>query len=1083
MFVRLSKMADMPSPATKKLLARLEPLRHAQRMRLMVDYGPNSSPGVLRDLEAGNVFERHMALMTCYSSRDAGRVERGLQDPSSIVRGVALRLAPIALSDAQVLAALRSLPTRSRSVLLHGLRGRNRAEPIADALLDELSASGDTRAVTALLGFASHAWAARHLPIMELASSPEWARVARSHPLLVADWLERQAQSDANPRLIWQVNAVIARIANFSMPRAAQLLHVIRRSVPLARLALQPLIEGFPALVAELLLESEDQTVLDLSSVAHRLALEQVLALQAQHPSALRQLEGRCSTFAPSKRAELFAAGRATWADGNGLFAVQTLRSLPRALREAEARRHLAHPALSVGTLRLPYAALLGFGAARALLDPSIKHPNAEFRTVAAGALIRAARHGGSYSDALEFVSLRKNEQDPVRVELLTALGELPSAAWRSDQLELLRQVLQDALNAADLSAQSASAAEKIVVRLLPFHPVWAAQWIALLVKERGQLNLYNIGQWITDAEAKIIGAALLPVVKSWAKRERESQLNGLLSAFGARLKVLPAFLELAEGMAKTSLRAATRALQIIATYDIPRFNRLVPQLLTADKSWATQAIVYGHLHRHRQDLLTPFLGRHAYKGKFSTGNTRFVLPINSGFERWTPAQQQVFAATLEELTLDWERDQPAIYWALRQLAAIPNASIAALTRLADVSNSRLAIRDRALRALGWLDEARGLQTLLTALGDERARVAIYALRRLLLDMPGGRALSVLQAAPLERVTVAKEVVRLIGELHSDAGFAHLIALAARNLHRDVRVALLRALWDDLERDRTWRVLQAAATDPDPAMADGVIRIPAQRLSAGSQRQLVMLLGSLIAHADAGVRLETLHRCARLPVTDPERLLVKPLLTALESSITAQTSAAATAFFATYAAADENVVRRAITGILENRRVLALTVEAFLSSNPPQRQRLEGSARAILVALEPDALTLTWQVRIALLCLPWTESAAFIVARSSRQPLDAGVFHAALTALNDVAQQRSQVLAGLQLLEQTWRDHPDELLRRLALETLILATFNADQQSALWSDAQLERLNRYRLDPSSIVAAAAQFTFPNLEVS
>ena len=1073
----------MTSPATKKLLLQLEPLRHAQRMRLMVEYGRNADPVVLRDLEAGNVFERHMALMTCYSSRDAGRVERGLQDPSSIVRAVALRIAPLTLSDAQAVAALRSLSPGSRLVLLHGLQRRKRAEPICDALLEELSAAGDTRAVTALIGFASAAWVARHWPVMELASAAEWARVAGSHPALVADWLEGQALTDINPRVVWQVNAVARRIADHSSARAAQLLVALRRSVPLVQLELHALVEPHPRLVADLLLGSEDQTALELTGVAHRLPVQQVIALQAQHPGSLRCLEQQFSKFAPSNRAVLFAACRAAWADSDGLIDSQTLRSLPRGERESEALRHLNHPALAARTVqRVPYAALLGFQAAVPLLEPTVKHPNAEFRTAAVGALIRAARFDRSYADALDFVRLRKNEQDPVRLVMLSVLGELPAAAWKTGDLEGLGNVLQDALNAADLSAQTASAAERIVVRLLPFHAGWSAQWIATFVKQHGQINLYNLGERITDAEAQVIAAPLLPILKSWLTREREVQLSQLLYAFGQRLKVLPDFLELAEQLVRTALYGAPSALQLIATYDIPRFNRLVPQLLKADQSWATQAIVYQHLHRQRQDLLTPYLGRQAYKGKFSAGKTRFVLPIYSGFERWTPVQQTTFAATLEELTQDAERDQPAIYAAVAQLSAIPNAPIAVLERLADVRNSRLAIRDIALRCLGRLDEARGLPALLDALGDDRARVAIYALRRLVLNMPSARALTVLRATPLDRVTVAKEVVRLIGELRSDGGFAYLIDLSAQTLHRDVRVALLRALWDDLERDRTWVVLSAAATDPDPAVAAGVIRIPTERLSKDSQYRLVTLLANLIAHPDPTVRLETLSRCEWLPVTDAQRLLVKPLLNAIDSIVADQSSATARAFFATYAAADPDLVRQAIVGLLGNRRTLALTLQAFLSNVPRQRQQLEDSARAILIALEPDILTRNWQVRIALLCLPWAESAVFMTALADRQLLDAGLFEAALTALRGLLDQRSQTQAGLETLESAWREHPHELLRRLALEALILTTINANFGGKSWSDAQLESLNRYRADPSSIVAAAAQFTFPDLEL-
>ena len=35
------------------------------------------------------------------------------------------------------------------------------------------------------------------------------------------------------------------------------------------------------------------------------------------------------------------------------------------------------------------------------------------------------------------------------------------------------------------------------------------------------------------------------------------------------------------------------------------------------------------------------------------------------------------------------------------------------------------------------------------------------------------------------------------------------------HLHRDIRIALLRALWDHLERPETWPILNEAAVAPD----------------------------------------------------------------------------------------------------------------------------------------------------------------------------------------------------------------------------------------------------------------------------
>ena len=98
-------------------------------------------------------------------------------------------------------------------------------------------------------------------------------------------------------------------------------------------------------------------------------------------------------------------------------------------------------------------------------------------------------------------------------------------------------------------------------------------------------------------------------------------------------------------------------------------------------------------------------------------------------------------------------------------------------------------MREAALRALGRLDAGQGVPVLLEALADERARVAIYALRSALRSMPAARVLGHLREVSAAKVTVAKEVVRLAGELGGPAGFAFLQEMEARSLHRDVRVA------------------------------------------------------------------------------------------------------------------------------------------------------------------------------------------------------------------------------------------------------------------------------------------------------
>ena len=101
---------------------------------------------------------------------------------------------------------------------------------------------------------------------------------------------------------------------------------------------------------------------------------------------------------------------------------------MPRALREAEGRRHLGLPALATRPAqRLPYAAFLAWDEARATLDPFIRDPDAELRAAALGALAFATRYERNRaSELLAVVRARRNEQDPVRSAMLSGLADLP---------------------------------------------------------------------------------------------------------------------------------------------------------------------------------------------------------------------------------------------------------------------------------------------------------------------------------------------------------------------------------------------------------------------------------------------------------------------------------------------------------------------------------------------------------------------------------------------------------------------------------------------------------------------------------
>ena len=1102
------------------ILTRLEPLTYDARMREIVALdraGRDDTDLVaaLADLEARGFYERHLALMSCYGSGDGVHALRALADPSRLLRGLAIALVPRVCDDAQAVRALATLQPQDRRRLAKRLWLKRRLDPI-DAVLGRLAADGDTRQLADLLPFGSRDAVAAHLPqVQDSASRTLWVRLARLHPDMAVETLSARVagMDDDDPRLLWQINAVAPILAQSRPDATLALAASLDGRVSLRNLgaALTPLLMRRPAAVVDVVLRADDDVALPLERVAHRLDAGRLIAALERMPEARWAVADRFRRLRPEVRAAVFTAGERGWRDGGGAVAIETLRDLPAALRVPEARRHLALPALATRPLqRLPYAGLLPWDEARALLTPAIGSPDPDLRAAALAALTATVRYErGRAGEILALVHARRNEQDPVRLAMLAGLAGLPPGTWRAPQLADLGATIRDALDAADLSGGTAAQAGRLVASLFPFHPAWAAEWMAALVRERGDLPVDNLEGRLTDADIARVAPILLPVLRSWETRERESYVRRVAVSLGRRLRLFDELGEILGRIAATTLSSYTadHALRLLSRWQPERFHALVPALLREDESVVTLGSVWSYLSRRRQDLLTPYLGQRAYRGRFATGQTRIALPFSDGFHRWTPAQQAIFAATLREITGrdPTMRDTPAILRGIAQLSGLQAVPPAQLIRLARRENEHLAVRDAALRALGKLDDVtEAVPVLLGAMDDDRARVAVYALRRALRAMPVDQAVAILRTVPLDRVTVAKEVARLYGDLPGPRAFDQLRELSRRELHRDVRVALLRALWGRLEQPEAWALLEDAARSPDPTLARSVMRLPDDGLSPAGQRRLVALLARLLEHPDPVVRLDVAWRCAALPVADPDRVLLARLLTLLRSPLRDERDAAAGAVVAMAVERDAARIGATVAALLPDRRAILtfmdkLTVAAGGERARPShgrralapitrpvvaasggRSRLLPVVHVVLDALATDRLTSSLQIRLAARALPWDEVGALLLRLAAAGDLHSDALSAACQEFTAArATLRRDEASDLAALDERFGVSPDRYVRRLGLAALV----GLARSARGWDADRLARLNAYRGDPAALVAAAAQFTLPAEELA
>ncbi len=1085
----------------QRLLLELADLPVQARMKRLSELGRDdaATPTLLK-WENGNGFERRLALQSCYGSCDGARVARMSSDSSRLTRNLALKISAEVCDIAQLQQIFAPLNDKSRRhflVLL--LRKKRRAE--IDALIEAARERGENWQL--LLSLGSQTLVERHFDeAFSDANANDWARLARAHPRWALQKLTQRARELSAPddNLRAHVNAAVGVVAHRAPDAALELIETLTAHEPLARLEIAPLLNFRPLQVAQLILDNDEtpesrapvptrwgysQTPsrqINFARLASRLPLETLLELARRRPETLSGLNEKLKPLAPQTRGQLFEQIGRSWRDDDGEIEAHIVTFLPPPLRESEARRNLNLPSLAASPQEwLPYAALLPFGGMRARVEPLIGDPDPDLRAAAWRAFIGALRfHFAQSDEILTMLEARRNEQDPIRATIFHALSQLPPSRWNAQQLEVLARLIRYGLDARDLSATTANEMQRLVVAILPFHPIWAAEQLAIIVKERGQLSIYGLENRLSDAQMEIVGAALLPVLRGWLDREHNPFISAF-TALGRRLRKWDEGAALLIQAAKNGpVSIASSAASLLAAHRREDFAVLLPLLLKLDKSWGTQAPVYLYIGRKAPNLLTtPMLGRNKINGKFWTGRTRFLLPFVDKFAHWDTDQQQLFALTLDEVVKDAGRDLPAAIRAIGALANLPDIAPGALTQLASLKNERLALREAALRSLSHLDAGGGVATLIEALDDERARIAIYGLRRALMEMPAARALQILRAVPLGKVTVAKEVVRLLGDLGNAEAFDLLLELAQTQTHRDVRVAIGRALWEHLDDARSWEILREFANSDEAALAQMAARTTAPRLSQFAKTRLAALLAELLRHPQARVRMEALANSS-LALLENTGELREALFAALSSALPAEYRAAASAICNSAAARDANLAARAIAQLMPRRRALS-EVLATLSYQITARRHFGAVTRAILDELARDPLTFEAAITFACAGLSPQEWAQWIENALEKGIFHADALHTATSVLSDEYNpaHANRATAKDESLLERWRDASAPELRRLALADLVGAAHNG----AGWSDERLAQLERFRADQSLLVAAAAQWTFAGDEAS
>ncbi|MEZ4222250.1 MAG: hypothetical protein R3B13_15040 [Polyangiaceae bacterium] len=1112
--------------SVEDLCQQLEPLRHVERVQHLLELGRRAAQGeadaqsIVEALATSTSrYQRTLAVATTFGSRDAALLHRLLNDPSRVVRLRAQKAASTLLSDDELLHALRRAAS---PIALHRLVARlvqkRRLSPVQRFLEEALTANADPR-LADLLGHGAPALVESALDeqVREL-SLDGLRRLARRHPRLVLEHFEARMVKGLDPRTRYQLLTALAPLARHAplatLPLAERLwragvshFHVIE--------ALREILRQHPRETFDVLRSLRDSLrvsamgpfmVVNFDKVVHLLDAERLAYLIEHAPTTLSDggrarrwflrldeaqrtvvidtwldrgeaywgafLFRHVASEGPhAKRRELaYRRFSAAVQNKEGVAPLASLMDLPRDLKLREGRRHL-HDLEALATRteeRIAYAALLPLDEAKEALASFTSHPEGEVRAVAMRALATLpATYPESMSDVLALVASRRFEQDPVRMAMLDALSTLPLRAFSVDVLPALGEVFQHALDAADLSHTTSFHIERLCVRLFRVDATWSAGWLSKLLTVRGVPSSVGLIDGLTPEQARALVPAVSPLCREWADRERAAALIWLARSFGLRLREAPPLVDALVRLATQQpfVHVAAAALDLLKQHAPARFAETFPRLLEADASAIVVPAVARAVSTRRQDLLAPALSGKRMKGRFASGRTHWVVEFWAGYGAWTESQQCAQAELLTKLLKDKKRDVPTLRSGIDSLV---NLHFAPGDRLAGFAEDvRPPMREMVVRALARVDDPSSARLLIDALGDERARWAIYALRAILREQPQADAVAILRGAPMHKVTVAKEVIRIAGELGGAAGYEFLVRQDRAALHRDVKIALLRALWDHLSHDETWAAFAEAVEDPDWVVASRLSDVPVLRLNSTSEARITALMVRVLERPEPEARRYLLQRAAHLPLADGDRVLFGACLRHLGAPHQDEVEAAFGAVLQRMDPGEVPQVVARIEELLPQRRTLA-TLHRLLAKRvgPYAPKHVLAVGDGLLQCIEPDPLLAAHTLALVGALRETRGLVDMLRSFSQRDLLHHDVMEAALEAIRGVR--------VADFVDQKLRDESDPRLRRLGLGALE----HAARPKHGWTRARKERLESYRADPDPQVAAHAAFVFP-----
>lgn len=1064
----------------------------------MVEIGRKSrqepaARSLIGTLSRGSPYEQFLTLKTCHGSRDVAVAKQLLSANSKFLRKQAVNLIASLGTDDELFEALKVVPASLQSQMVVRIRNFSptyRRSDVIERFLNYLNQEGGNETLFRyLVPFGSQATLEKHLPdLLDNFSLLDWTHLSKCHPEVAQRTLYEMIEKSEVGDVLLQRTLTHVFTQWISHDLTIKFaLDLVKQSLPKVPLNIFPigwsgsgLLKHCPRQAVDIILNAQD----DISEVFtyqtwqlyRKLSLSQFLALMQRYPSLLRgPLFPYLSTEQKLPAYELI---RVAWRNENGVLQWDITEYLPEKERIAEARRHLKLKWLDTNPdRRIRYISLLPWDEARELQKEYLRSSDADIRTEALQRQVKAVKYDESkIGDALQLIIRHKNEPATVQREIFHSLKEVPAARFKESHLVLLTQIVRNVLDGAGASG-ALFLLMGFLGNMLSVHPRWAARQIALVTKETAVVPiLVRLSGIVPVKEVmSIVQEEMSPTLDTLLRKQDAAALMILARSIEKYMEYWPELLETCNKTLEIPDMENTHdeMMEVVSKHKQTSdfWPHIIPLLTKDNKPVAGSRHLVSRIHRQHQNFLDPYI--HPSPAPPSYTRKRDALnELGDGFWRWTTAQQEALATIIlkDVASEDVTSDKKVFY--ISQLGLLPSISSNHIITLASSDEKRQIVQETALKALGRLDSAEGVPTLIEALGDDRGRIAIYALRSVLRDLSNSKAFEILKAVPSTKITVAKETLRIIGDLETEEAFRFLLEAERSKPHTSIRKALLRALWHYMDRNETWEVFENAARDPEPDIAKGVISISVDGMPFSTRQRYLSLLLLLLSHPSPDVRLGTLKRLNSMPLSDPESILCERLFEIVRSDYQDEINAATRAIFATYAQKQVSLIVKLYEELILDRQLLVRVHDKpYVGQISPKddMKHLRPVTHAILGVLKKDRLSVKRRVKLMFAGLPWEEIKSYLIGIVPELTADALML--VVEEIEGVAWSAEWKRGGddFEGVERVMGGMEDERGRRIAVSLLV----GGVGESGEWNKEKKDRLDGYRNDDSVLVAEAA----------